>query len=358
MPSKKKRKGKTIGWLAQVRRQGVKKSRVCSTRQEALALEAKWREEIKLEAERTTPTILEWGNDYLDFSKKRHSERTYLDKQYALDLLVRAVGGTTEVRHITVGNALHILDDVAERRSGYVANQVRKNLLAAWNWGNRYLDKWPDKASPFGKVESYSYQKRPRVVPPMEDVQAVLSVMDESDRAMLLAYLHTAARRDEIFRLQWEDIDFANSKLTLWTRKRQGGAWEADRIPMTRDLREALLKERGKGNGHGLVFCREGGRKYQYRRHWIPYWCERAGVPKFSFHGIRHLAASWLDAHNVPLTTIQAVLRHKSANTTAKYLHELRGVQADLDSVFSNDQKAKVMDIKKASAIGNGGGLP
>jgi integrase len=58
----------------------------------------------------------------------------------------------------------------------------------------------------------------------MEDVQAVLDIMPKEDRIMLLCYLHTGARRDEIFRLQWEDIDFANSKITLWTRKRKYGS--------------------------------------------------------------------------------------------------------------------------------------
>jgi integrase len=67
-----------------------------------------------------------------------------------------------------------------------------------------------------------------------------------------------------------------------------------------------------------------------------------AGVKRFTFHAIRHLTASWLDAHNIPLPT-----RHKSATTTARYQPELRGVQADLDSVFSDGKQGKVLDMKK-----------
>ena len=181
----------------------------------------------------------------------------------------------------------------------------------------------------------------------MADVQAVLKVMPEDEQTMLLCYLHTGARRDEVFRLQWEDVDFANSKLTLWTRKRKSGSWEPDVIPMTSTLRDALLRKRAKCDGTGLIFT-WSGKKFKYRRHWLEYWCGVARVPKFTFHSIRHLTASWLDAHNVPLTTIQAILRHKSATTTARYLHELRGVKADLDSVFEG-KEGKVLDIKKAS---------
>jgi len=47
----------------------------------------------------------------------------------------------------------------------------------------------------------------------------------------------------------------------------------------------------------------------------------------------------------VPLTTIQAILRHKSATTTARYLRSLGGVKVQLDGVFSG---RKVVVMKKA----------
>lgn len=40
---------------------------------------------------------------------------------------------------------------------------------------------------------------------------------------MLLAFLHLAARRGEIFRIKFADIDFAHQQIRLWTRKRDGG---------------------------------------------------------------------------------------------------------------------------------------
>jgi hypothetical protein len=54
----------------------------------------------------------------------------------------------------------------------------------------------------------------------------------------------------------------------------------------------------------------------------------------FGVHAIRHLSASILDDKNYPITVIHALLRHKSANTTAKYLHKLRGVKTALDDAF------------------------
>lgn len=346
MPSKKKKGGKTVGWVAQVRRQGISKSRLCKTKDKALALEAEWIAEIARE-QVATPTALDWGTRYLDYCQSRHTDKTYQHKRQALDLLVTETGQDLPVNQITTTQTMNMLDQVAKSRSGYAANKIRKDLIAAWNWGAKYLDAWPAMANPISKISQYSYTRQPRQVPPMEDVQKVLDAMAGQDRVMLLAYLHTAARRDEIFRLQWKDVDFANSRITLWTRKRKSGSLEPDVIPMTAQLREAMIKHRGAGTGTGLVFT-HNGRKYKVRQHWIKYWCGIVGVPRFCIHGIRHLTASWLDSHGIPLRTIQAILRHKSATTTAGYLHELSGADVDLDAVFE-DKRGKVIEMQKAS---------
>lgn len=353
MPEKKKRNGKVVGYVARVRRHGINKSRLCDTKDEAKQQESEWIQQIERQLNKATPTVLEWLTHYLDYCQAQYTAKTYEEKREAAAIVYHYIGKDLEVPDISPGDVLQTLRLVADRRSGHAANKVRKNLIAAWNWGQKYLDNFSSN-NPF-HVDKFKEQKQERYVPPMEDVQAVLDMMPEDDQTMLLCYLHTGARRDEIFRLRWEDIDFANSKLTLWTRKRKSGTWEPDTIPMTSTLREALLRKRKDSTGTGLVFT-WSGRKYKFRRHWLDYWCGLAGVPRFTFHSIRHLTASWLDAHNVPLTTIQAILRHKSATTTAKYLHELRGVQADLDSVFEGKRDGRVLNINKASTGTSDGG--
>jgi len=71
-------------------------------------------------------------------------------------------------------------------------------------------------------------------------------------------------------------------------------------------------------------FCREHyGGPFVHRRHLLPRLCEKAGVTRFGFHAIRHMVATWLYHMGKPLGAIQAILRHKSAASTEKYLKSL-----------------------------------
>lgn len=49
-----------------------------------------------------------------------------------------------------------------------------------------------------------------------------------------------AARRSEIFRLQWTDVDFQNSRIRLGTRKRRDGTLEFDWLPVNTELIKQL----------------------------------------------------------------------------------------------------------------------
>jgi integrase len=41
-------------------------------------------------------------------------------------------------------------------------------------------------------------------------------------RPLLLVLFHTMGRFDEVLRLKWEDVNFQEKAVRLWTRKRRG----------------------------------------------------------------------------------------------------------------------------------------
>jgi len=160
---------------------------------------------------------------------------------------------------------------------------------------------------------------------------------------MLLTFLHLAARRKEVFNLIWEDVDFGNSQIRLWTSKRKDGTKEFDWIPMTTDLRKALMQwwqDRPIKESPFLFvcldrqhFCEEYfGKPFTSRQHFMKKLCQRSGVKPFGFHAIRHLTASILYHKGYNVSVIQSILRHKSPTTTNRYLRSL-GLEATREAL-------------------------
>jgi integrase len=126
-------------------------------------------------------------------------------------------------------------------------------------------------------------------------------------------------RRSELFRLQWDDVDFEHSMVTL--RETKGG--KSETIPVSAEALDVL---RGMPVMSEYVFpSPSGGMRTSIRDTWLRV-KEQAGLPAgFRFHGLRHSYASWLVSHGVDLATVQRLMTHKHASTTERYAHLLPG---------------------------------
>lgn len=277
-----------------------------------------------------TVSLHDWATAYLDFAKDRFVQKTYEEKRLAFREFFegRAAGFSgMGVGQLLAKDALQFLSACSSEKSGNSANKRRKNLRAAWEWGIKFLGM--PKDNPFDSVPRFAEVRKNRHVPTIQDFWKVFSLADRSeDRNMLLCFLYTGARRDEIFRLKWRDVDFSKKRIRLETRKNAVGEWTEAWLPMSVDLEESLRKQRQITGLLGNVFMwrSDDGKwlPYQYRQHWLGRLCRRAGVKEFGFHGIRHLFASILASKNVPLVEIQKMLRHGSIQTTARYIHSLQ----------------------------------
>ena len=270
--------------------------------------------------------------------------------------LLKEIDPALPVSGLTLGHIQAYITKQKLERSGYAANKDRKNLVAAWNWGIEYMNPNLSRPNPC-QVKKMPEIRSPRYMPPEEDFWKVYDLVSGQDRVMLLAFLHLAARRGEIFRLTWDDIDFNANQVRLWTRKRHGGDLEFDWLPMTKMLKEALLWWQEtmpiKDAEHVFMclekknFCQESyGKPFKHRQHFMGNLCERAKVKPFGFHSIRHLTASTLYKLGYAIADIQSVLRHESATTTAKYIKSLglEGVRSALEAL--SQQKGRVLIFK------------
>jgi integrase len=303
-----------------------------------------------------TVCLGDWAQAYLDVAKSRFADKTYDEKRSMFKRFFEIVSPALPVSQLKPAEIMAYTIKQKEDRSGYAANKDRKNLVAAWNWGMKYMDPPLPGPNPC-LVDRMPEERQPRYVPPEEDFWKVFEIAEGQDKVMLLAFLHLAARRSEIFRLTWSDIDFGNNRVRLWTRKRMDGTYEYDWLPMTSELRESLRwwwKNRPlKDHSHVFLcldeteFTREYyGKPFMYRLQFMRRICDRAKVKRFGFHAIRHLSASILYRLGYEVAVIQAILRHKSPNTTERYLRSI-GLERVRDALEDlTRQKGELIEFR------------
>jgi integrase len=156
-------------------------------------------------------------------------------------------------------------------------------------------------------------------------------------RLYMLAALHTGARRSELVRLRWADVDMRARTITF--RHTKNG--HARSVPMTDTLREAfaalprplspdapVLPER-----EPKVISRAFGRLVADLE-----------IPNLRFHDLRHHAASMLTMASVPQRSIMEILGHRDPRMTMRYQHlspgHLRDAMTVLDGRRSSAQPA------------------
>ncbi len=152
---------------------------------------------------------------------------------------------------------------------------------------------------------------------------SLLNACKQSSNAYLylivVIALSTGMRLSEIMNLHWPDVDFEKGRILL--EKQKNG--ERSTIPLA-GLALQLLKAHSEGRSIAswLLFPskEDPDRPIDIRFPW-----EKAlaisGVKNFSFHCLRHSAASYLAMNGCSLIEIQKILRHKAISQTVRYSH-------------------------------------
>ncbi|MYL85270.1 tyrosine-type recombinase/integrase [Desulfovibrio aerotolerans] len=339
MPTLDKR-SKTPRWKGVVQVHGHRQEqRFPDDTQKSYRAAVQWEEEARKQLKNqqnqtdTVCNVVEWLTNYLDYSKESQSSKTYEEKQASCKRFATFIGKSAFTDEIDTVQVMSFLRGQFKKRSGYATNRDRKNLSAAWAWGRKYVQGFPKKDNPFQDVDRFPEIRSPRYVPTEEDFWKVYNLAEGQDKVMLLSFLHLGARKGEVFRMKVSDLELENGSINIWTSKRENGNKECDVLPLTTELKDTLnewLKLRHVNSEYVFVNLSDTefavkywGEPFKYRQHFMEKICKRAGVKPFGFHAIRHLTATILFRAGQPLSVIQAILRHKSPTTTARYLHGL-----------------------------------
>ena len=135
--------------------------------------------------------------------------------------------------------------------------------------------------------------------------------------------LFTGLRRGELFKLQWDDVDFERGIITL----RDPKSGKTENIPVSMKALDVL---KSLDVTSSFVFPGKNGKQ---RTNFSGPWQrirKAADLPDgFRFHGLRHHFASTLVSAGVDLFVVQKLLTHKDAKTTARYAHLAPGAIRD-----------------------------
>lgn len=277
---------------------------------------------------------------YLQDCAARMQHGTISEKLHHYRTFVKWIGQNFVLDTITVliaqNYALHLLKTIHPPNDpNKTTNRHIKNLKALWNWHRK---RGFQGINPFTSVIPYPEDINIRYIPPVEDVEAVLQVAEEWQKDFLHVLAKTGARPGEIRSLRWEDIDLNRETITLWTRKRKGGAKQPRILNMSPQLTEVMRRRFGEKANSKYVFTnpftgKPLGRLDRPYRYMMERLCKKAKVKFFTFYALRHFVATRLrDSGKANRYEIQHILGHIRSDTTDRYL---RGLAPDIKEAIS-----------------------
>ena len=109
------------------------------------------------------------------------------------------------------------------------------------------------KENPTRGIDFFPVEKKIKYVPPKEDVLRVFLAADPDTRDYLWTNTLTMGRMSEINSLNWQDIDFKNQYVVLYTRKKKGDHLTPGKVPMPKSCLRCfhIATKRGIRKFHG-----------------------------------------------------------------------------------------------------------
>jgi integrase len=142
---------------------------------------------------------------------------------------------------------------------------------------------------------------------------------------LVLMALTTGARRGELLRLTWDDIDF--TRCVAYVGHTKNG--DRKTLPLVPPVVAEL--KRHKAIGNALVFASRKCPNQAFN--FVPSWSvalKTAKIRNFRFHDLRHSCASHLAQNGATLLEISDVLGHRQISVTKRYSHLTTGHKSNL----------------------------
>lgn len=202
-------------------------------------------------------------------------------------------------------------DGISQASANRELCRLKSMFKKALEWG--YVDRNPAANI---KQSKEKLSRKDFLMP--EEVKALIETCEEHIRPIVTVAVHTGMRWGEVSRLTWERVDLENGTALLPETKN----YEDREVPLNQSAREAIAGLAA-GSKEGFVFINpKTAEPFDTIRSPFKRALKAAGITRsFSFHGLRHTAASLMVMAGVDLRTVGEILGHKSFAMTMRYAH-------------------------------------
>ncbi len=180
------------------------------------------------------------------------------------------------------------------------------------------------KGNPVNKIQYFSnLPKRDRVLSDDEEVLLLYGLKSDADMLRKVEILlYTGLRRNELFQLQWRDVDFTSGR--IWLRSETTKASKKRSAPLFSNVRLILrdiLAEAGNTSPECLIFAGPDCRAISFSLN-LKDACDRIGLDGITAHVLRHTFSTRANRFGVDPFAQKEVLGHSKLSQTADYTHQ------------------------------------
>jgi integrase len=309
--------------------------------------------------ERVAPsrvTLGEYAETWLERQRSRLRPKTLATYEATLRLHLLPRLGRRQLHSITVEDVADLIADLEAgtryvRREGRLVKEAGKPY-AAWTIRGclTVLGRLLGSAVREGLIAENPVRRlergeRPRVERrqfPSLDRDAIgklIAATPERYRALVALSVLTGIRQSEALGLQWQDVDLRAGVLRVRRQLDRSGSLVEPKtaaakreIPLPPFLVRMLQRHKeqafseGRARPSDFVFSSKAGTPLGHRnivRRGLDKALERSGLPRLSWHDLRHVAASALIAEGASVAYVSRVLGHANPSITLSiYAHE------------------------------------
>ena len=261
----------------------------------------------------------------VDYLLKGFKGKSLVDQKSRLNYWIQLLG-SKQLLYVTKSDIVNGLHNLPDTLTNATINRYKAAISVVFTYACREYD-LPE--NPVSRIPSLpENNERIRFLSEAERTRLFSSCRaSQWDKLYLLVLLAitTGARKGELTKLRWNDIDF--DRRTAYVATTKNGQPKV--LPLTDSVIRELQQFDTKDNS--LIFASKIKEEvaYCFTKPWKKA-LEDAEIKDFRFHDLRHSCASYLAQSGASLLEIADVLGHKQISVTKRYAHLCIGHKSSL----------------------------